>query len=217
MDEKKKPQVECAKNGPYLVKDLEVLQGLLDGKSYETKAVTALCRCGQSGNKPYCDGTHKKVGFSDEKAADRTPDKRDDYMGQAITIHDNRGICAHAGLCTDGLASVFRLRQEPWIDPDGAEVRQIVETIEKCPSGALSYSIDGAERQEAGGDPAIMVAPNGPYAIKGGVELEGVAFGEGASRERFDLCRCGASKNKPFCNGAHWNTKFDEHAPEKGE
>ena len=108
MGEKKKPQIECAKNGPYLVKDLEVLEGLLDGKRYETKPVTALCRCGRSGNKPYCDGTHKKVGFSDEKAADRTPDKRDDYMGQAITIHDNRGICAHAGLCTDGLASVFR-------------------------------------------------------------------------------------------------------------
>ena len=94
-------------------------------------------------------------------------------------------------------------------------MQKIVETIEKCPFGALSYSIDGAERQEAGGDPAIMVAPNGPYAIKGGVELEGVAFGEGASHEHFDLCRCGASKNKPFCNGAHWHTRFDEHAPQK--
>jgi CDGSH-type Zn-finger protein len=66
MAEKKKPQIECAKNGPYLVKDLEILEGLFDGKKFATKAVTALCRCGRSGNKPYCDGTQKKFGFSDE-------------------------------------------------------------------------------------------------------------------------------------------------------
>ena len=77
----------------------------------------------------------------------RSTDKRDDYRGKKITIHDNRALCAHAGLCTEGLASVFKYGSEPWIDPDGAEVEAIVETIRTCPSGALSYSLEGAEQK----------------------------------------------------------------------
>src|SRR6267154_2608959 len=67
--------------------------------------------------------------------------------GKRITILDNRSICAHAGFCTDGLKSVFRMREEPWIDADGAAVEEIVATIRKCPSGALSYAIDGVEAE----------------------------------------------------------------------
>ena len=56
----------------------------------------------------------------------------------------------------------------------------------------------------------VTVTDNGPYAITGSVELMGVAFGEGASKEHYTLCRCGASKNKPFCDGAHWAIKFQD-------
>ena len=62
----------------------------------------------------------------------------------------------------------------------------------------------------------ILIAPNGPYAVKGGAELPGVEWGEGASREHFHLCRCGRSKNKPFCSGARWYHHFDEQAPPPG-
>ena len=206
------PTIVAKKNGPYLLTNCQMMKGLLDGKVYETEGTVALCRCGGSSNKPFCDGTHSKIGFADEKAEDRVPDKREDYAGDEVTIHDNRGICAHAARCTDGLKSVFRLGTEPWLDPHGADKEAIIAQINQCPSGALSYSVDGVEHRDREGDPMILVAPNGPYAIFGGADLQDVEWGEGASREHFDLCRCGQSQNKPFCSGAHWAHQFDEHA-----
>ena len=207
------PTIEMRKNGPYVVTNCRALKGLLDGKVHESSGTVKLCRCGGSTNKPFCDGTHKTNGFSDEKAADRVPDRRENYVGTEVTIHDNRGICAHAGRCTDGLPAVFRLGTEPWIDPNGADRDAIVAQIHQCPSGALSYSVDGVEHRDRETEPVILIAPNGPYAVKGGAALLEVTWGEGASREHFDLCRCGHSTNKPFCSGAHWNHQFDEHAP----
>lgn len=205
-----KPTIECRPNGPLLVKGLTKL-ARFGGDDYPTEDVVALCRCGKSGKKPFCDGTHKTTGFTDAKHPDRTADQRTDYAGESITIHDNRGICAHAAFCTERLASVFKYGEEPWIDPDGAPVAEIIAAIEACPSGALSYTVGGVEHRDLDDeDPRILVAPKGPYAIKGGVVLEDVEWCEGASKEHYDLCRCGASKNKPFCDGSHWNTKFDE-------
>lgn len=131
-----------------------------------------------------------------------------------MTIHDNRGICAHAARCTDGLKEVFRLGTEPWIDPNGADADAIIAQVNQCPSGALSYSVDGVEHRDREGDPMILVAPNGPYAIFGGADLQDVTWGDGASHEHFDLCRCGHSTNKPFCSGAHWNHPFDVPKPD---
>jgi len=200
-------------NGPYQVNDAALLKGFADGVEYDASGTVYLCRCGGSSNKPFCDGTHSKNGFSDAKQADRAPDKRENYEGEGITIHDNRGICAHAGRCTDGLKSVFKLGEEPWIDPRGDSAGAIAAQVEQCPSGALSYSTGGVEHRDRDSAPEILIAPNGPYAIRGGANVEGVAWAEGASHEHFDLCRCGQSKNKPFCSGAHWNVHFDEHAP----
>ena len=209
------PTIKPTMNGPYLVSNCRALKGLLDGKHYDSAGTVALCRCGGSKNKPYCDGTHATNGFSGEKSPDRVPDKRDDYVGKEITVHDNRGICAHAARCTSTLTTVFKYGQEPWIDPNGDSADKIVAAVEQCPSGALSYSIDGVEQRDRDGEPLILIAPNGPYAIKGGGDVDGVEWGTGASREHFDLCRCGHSANKPFCSGAHWNHHFDEHAPRK--
>lgn len=206
-----KAKIQCVENGPLLVDGDVNLARLGSQITYETGERMALCRCGKSSNKPFCDGTHTKVNFNDSKLEDRTPDRRVDYKGKQLTIHDNRGICAHAGICTDRLASVFRYGQEPWIDPDGASIEEIDAIIKACPSGALSYSVDGTEIKPEYPDKAqILVAPGGPYAVKGSVELEGVEWGEGARQDCFDLCRCGQSRNKPFCDGSHWNTEFDE-------
>ncbi len=204
-----KPTIVVRKNGPYLVTGCQTLKGFADGKVHESTGTVALCRCGGSSKKPFCDGTHGKIGFSDEKASDRMPDKREDYVGVGVTIHDNRSICAHAGVCTEGLASVFRLGTEPWIDPGGADAKAIIAVVEQCPSGALSYTVDDVEHRDYDSDPAIFIAPNGPYAIRGGADLQDVTWAEGASKEHFDLCRCGHSKNKPFCDGAHWDHSFD--------
>ncbi len=208
MKEDNKTSITPMENGPYMVKEL---QNLANKKgAVDTNQTVALCRCGGSGNKPFCDGTHAKNGFSSAKLDGGVGDKRDNYVGQNITIHDNRSICAHAGRCTDGLAAVFHLNEEPWIHPESATVEEIKETINKCPSGALSYTVDGVEHRDREGQPSIFIAPNGPYVVSGGPTLENTTRAEGTSKEHFTLCRCGGSKNKPFCDGSHWYNDFKD-------
>jgi len=204
-----RPTIECKPNGPYLVRNLDDLRDAR-GDRLQPKPVMALCRCGGSSNKPFCDGTHQKNGFSGAKLAERSADKRESYQAKRITIHDNRSICAHAGLCSDGLASVFRTKREPWIDPAGAEAEAIIETIRRCPSGALSYSLDGVEGEDPQRAPAITVTKDGPYAVTGGAQLLEQSWAQGASTEHYTLCRCGGSKNKPFCDGTHWSIGFKD-------
>ncbi len=106
-----KPSIEPVVNGPFLVKNLKDFRNSR-GDTIETKPVMALCRCGGSSNKPFCDGTHQKIGFSSDKSNNRVPDKLDTHVGKKITIHDNRGVCAHAGFCTDNSPAVFNLENE---------------------------------------------------------------------------------------------------------
>lgn len=200
------PTIQCTPNGPYLVK------GLLDlrtstGESIPTQPVVALCRCGGSANKPFCDGTHQRNGFSGSRAQSSDPVvRRTDYRATGITIHDDRTLCAHAGRCTDGLATVFKYGSEPWIDPAGAGIAAIVAVIRQCPSGALTYTLDAADPPENPVPPAVVISKNGPYEVAGDIGLvDPVQDSPGA---RYTLCRCGGSKNKPFCDGTHWTNGF---------
>ena len=210
-----KPKLAALPNGPYyLFPSTEAtpvahLQRQ-SGVQCSTARGVALCRCGGSKNKPFCDGTHSSNGFSSANTADRSLNKRESHVGKRITIFDNRAICAHAGICSDRLKSVFRYGEEPWIDPNGASVEEVIDTIRKCPSGALSYAIDGVQPAPPRREPMVTVTDNGPYAITGGMELMNVQFGDGASKEHYTLCRCGASKNKPFCDGSHWAAGFKD-------
>jgi CDGSH-type Zn-finger protein len=228
---KDKPKILPLPNGPYyLLNDMQpkIVENLQnsEGKQLSTIVGVALCRCGASKNKPFCDGTHTTIGFSSEnKVAENgrggeedkkvIKDKRKSYVGKKITIHDNRRICSHAAECVNNLPSVFRLNARPWIDPDAANAEEIINTIRKCPSGALSYSIDGVEYKDQNErKPIVMVSKNGPYLITGGIELIGdannIQFGDGASKEHYTLCRCGASNNKPFCDGMHKVINFKD-------
>jgi len=210
-----KPRISCLSNGPYYLPDdpdLKITVNISNskGEPYSIARDVALCRCGGSSNKPFCDGAHTKNGFSDKKLSDGTLNKRINYTGKKITIHDNREICAHAGYCTDNLSPVFKHKEEPWIDPDAATIDDIIDTIARCPSGALGYSIENTERQILESPPLITVIKNGPYAVTGNIELVDQKMGEGCSKERYTLCRCGASKNKPFCDGSHWAIGFKD-------
>ena len=127
-----------------------------------------------------------------------------------ITIHDNRKICCHAAECVENLSQVFRKNEKPWIQPDSGKPDEIIELIKKCPSGSLSYSVDGEKQTDFDENPCITVSKNGPLLVKGGIELSGVEFEDGVSREHFTLCRCGASKNKPFCDGEHVGINFQD-------
>lgn len=202
--------IKTSKNGPYVVTNLEGLKDL-DGCIGEIgEPAVALCRCGESRSKPFCDGTHGKIAFSDEKLENRVPRKLDEYVGKEITIHDDRGICSHAGYCTDGLPKVFRMRTEPWIDPDGASVDKIIETIRKCPSGALSYSVDNIKYDRFYDDKEIELVENGPLLVKGSIMLEDDDQPE--TTDHYALCKCGHSRNKPFCSGKHWCLKTNEYS-----
>jgi len=210
-------EIRIERNGPYLLTKVEHLTNWL-GEEIALQAQTALCRCGQSRNKPFCDGSHTAANFSGQNDPNRIPDKRDVFEGQQLEIFDNRGICAHSGFCTDRLASVFHVGQEPFITPSGGRMDEIIAAVRACPSGALSYGIDHVEARhqvDRHRPPSIEVSKDGPYRITGGIRLADeqgnvVPRADGASREHFSLCRCGHSQNKPFCSGMHWYVKFTD-------
>ncbi len=208
MSTDNKPNITPAPDGPYIVKNLKSLTN--QKGSINIEETIALCRCGQSSNKPYCDGTHAKTGFTSVNQKQLLENKQDHYVGKKITIHDNRSICAHAGYCTDNLSSVFRMKQEPWIDPDAASKNEIIAAVKKCPSGALSYTIDNIESHNQDNEPGIFIAPNGPYVVSGCPDLDATIWAEGSAKQQYTLCRCGASNNKPFCDGSHWSIEFKD-------
>ncbi len=194
-------------NGPFQATNVNLLKSS-DNQKLDTKKSMILCRCGQSSTKPYCDGTHKKVNFNDEKIEDRTPRSVDVYKGKNITINDNRGICAHIGHCTDDFPSIFRMKTEPWIDPDAEDKDSVINATRNCPSGALSYSLDHELHNSVEREPAIIVSKDGPYFVQGGISFEDPNGDVTESPEHYALCRCGGSKNKPFCDGTHWYNDF---------
>jgi CDGSH-type Zn-finger protein len=206
---KDRPSIEPVVNGPYKVKNLENFRNY-DGEAIETRPVMQLCSCGRSNNKPFCDGTHQSIGFRSEKTEDRVPDKLDTYAGRRITIHDNRGICSRAGHCTAHSPHVFNDEKEPWVEPDADDPEKTARTIEMCPSGALSYTRGGVLHKDQNREPAITIEKNGPYCVAGGIELKDPKGSKPESKEHYTLCRCGASKNKPFCDGSHRDTGFKD-------
>ncbi len=203
-----RPTIEPLVNGPYLAKNLKVFRNSRGGKAIETQPEMSLCRCGASGHKPFCDGSHLGISFRSDKSDDRVPDRVDSYIGKEIIIHDNRGVCAHAHFCIDNSPAVFDVKKKPWIDPDAADPEETARTIRMCPSGALSYTKDGVTYQDQNRKPAVTIFPNGPLCIVGDIKLNDPTGATPESREHYTLCRCGASRNKPFCDGRHWRTRF---------
>jgi CDGSH-type Zn-finger protein len=212
-----RPQIVVARDGPYLVTNAAAVRSYL-GEPLPVPPQLALCRCGESADKPFCDGSHARTGFSGGKDPKRVPDRRDTYPGAQVTILDNRGICQHSGFCTDRLPTVFRTDAEPFVAPSGGRMDEIVRAVRDCPSGALSLAFDGTQARDLAEwhgqrQPAVEVSLDGPYRVTGGIALADAAGAEvplagGASREHYALCRCGHSRNKPFCSGMHWYVQF---------
>ncbi|KIC38773.1 hypothetical protein RA27_19285 [Ruegeria sp. ANG-R] len=193
--------IEERPSGPLVAKAIPRLTGA--NGAMEAQPVMALCRCGASRNKPFCDGTHSEIGFTSDPSPDRTPDKVRVYEGENINIHYNRLLCSHAAECGARLKPVFDSSRKPWIEPDNATPKEIKDVIRACPSGALSFSEPGGTVQQlVDGEPGITIEPNGPYRVTE-IPLASGVHAEGASPDKYVLCRCGASKNKPFCDGSH--------------
>ncbi len=209
MSESSPKKVTVTNGGPYMVDEGIPIYDH-SGNPIEAAGVYYMCRCGGSSNKPFCDGTHNRNNFNGQEFAskDAAAERRDTYVGDGVTIYDDRSRCAHAGNCTDNLASVFKMGTEPWIDANGASAEEIINVVKTCPSGALSYSrAEKGEPEEEPQGPKVTVAVDAPYQTRG-VQ---VVSGDGEPydlRERQTLCRCGGSRNKPFCDGTHWYIGF---------
>jgi CDGSH-type Zn-finger protein len=171
----------------------------------ETAARYALCRCGASERKPFCDGTHAKVGFDGTEAATGTYEDRSNVLGgTGIEVRDDRSICVHAGFCGTRLTNVWQQVAETG---ESTVRSQIIAMVERCPSGALTYRMDGAEVEPL--LPwAIAVTDDGPLWVTGSIPITGADGGSLEARNRVTLCRCGASANKPLCDGSHKSAGF---------
>ncbi|MEO0634777.1 MAG: CDGSH iron-sulfur domain-containing protein [Pseudomonadota bacterium] len=209
------PKITPTENGPLIIETPPNLTGSVEADLSETPKA-ALCRCGASANKPYCDGAHAKVGF--ESASDRSQLRNAplDYSGEVngvpVTVSYTPVLCTHAARCQARAASVFDPKQQPWIQPQNGTLEGILDVIAACPSGALRVSVGDQPAQHlTTGHVAIEVEKDGPYHVTN-VPLEAEFNGAGASRTKYSLCRCGQSKNKPFCDGSHYDAKWSDDA-----
>jgi CDGSH-type Zn-finger protein len=189
-----------SRDGPYLVTVDDLVNS--KGERLDGSHGIALCRCGASKTKPFCDSSHIRIGFSGDRRADRSPDGVVDYCGASVVVHFNRLQCSASERCAKALPQVFCEGRKPWIQPDQADAQAIIDVVRRCPSGALRYTWQEQSGPNDANPPSIRIARHGPYEVQG-FDLDVDTWCEGASRERFTLCRCGGSKNKPFCDGTH--------------
>lgn len=226
-----KASIEISKDGPYIVKggvplSEDAIVRAPDGhhmqynhvKDYEVEEEYHLCRCGASGHKPFCDGTHKEIGFDGTEVASMEPylDRADEYPGPAVNLlDDNR--CAYARFCHRKDGEVWTLTGEA---EGGALEQEAIAGSWHCPTGRLEHhDVKTGEVYEQEFEPSIVIledveeGASGPLFVRGGIELiseDGQAY---EKRNRYALCRCGASRNKPFCDATHIPAEFSDDSP----
>jgi CDGSH-type Zn-finger protein len=185
------------------------------GKTFETGEEYALCRCGNSKKMPFCDKSHLKIGFDGEETASRVPYARqaEQTDGPTLILSDAENLCAFARFCDPG-GKIWSLIEQT----DNAEVRDLViREAMHCPAGRLvlhdKKTRKEIEEQLQPGiglveDPALGCS--GPLWVQGGIVIESYDGRRYEKHNRVTLCRCGASDNKPFCNGSHASMKFHD-------
>ncbi|MFH1485633.1 MAG: (4Fe-4S)-binding protein [Chloroflexota bacterium] len=129
------------------------------------------------------------------------------YGNDKIRVNWDSEKCIHIGNCTSGLPQVFDVNRRPWIDINAADVEDIKRVVDTCPTGALTYDIPGESETRV---PSITVLRDGPYKIAGHIHVT-TADGELLETGKVcALCRCGATRKVPFCDGTHLRTGFKD-------
>ena len=134
------------------------------------------------------------------------------YTNGEVTIVWKPDLCIHSGICFRGLGEVFDPKVRPWIKPEGAATDAIIDQVKKCPSGALSYYLnkDAAEGQiKVDAETIVETVPNGPLMVYGNVFVKDSKGNLTKKNNVTAFCRCGASNNKPFCDGSHRKINFE--------
>lgn len=218
--------VQIVSDGPYMVSgNLPMTEQTIgtnsagDSVNWVTGATVpaaetyALCRCGQSKSKPFCDGSHAKIGFVGTETARRDPyqEQANIVQGPTMSLSDAETLCAFARFC-DTHGQVWNLVNDT---DDPAARRHFLKQTADCPSGRL-VAVDNVSHQpvEPTIEPSIGLIEDpvkgcsGPIWLKGGVQVIGADGFKYEVRNRVTLCRCGASRNKPFCDGTHASIRF---------
>jgi len=229
MEIRRDMQILITENGPYVVSGSVPLEvGAIDSdaqgnsvswgpaRQLERREKYALCRCGLSATKPFCDGTHAKAGFDGTETASSEPfaaqAKR--LPGPELVLEDAEALCAFARFCDNhgGIWENVARSNEPQIR------ERIVGEAQRCPSGRL---VMRAHAQDAPAlepplEPSLMLVEDpakecsGPIWVRGGIAIRSQNGTTYETRNRVTLCRCGASSNKPFCDGTHADTGFKD-------
>jgi CDGSH-type Zn-finger protein/uncharacterized Fe-S cluster protein YjdI len=134
-----------------------------------------------------------------------------DYKGQEIDVHFDGRLCIHVGECGYSKGDLFVGDREPWCIPDLVAKDEVREIVERCPSGALTYTDKTGAPESPPAENSLTVAYNGPLYLTGDLEIEGAAPDMPGVRYRAALCRCGASQNKPFCDNSHLAAGFEDY------
>ena len=130
------------------------------------------------------------------------------FEGKRSSVTWDSALCIHAEECIRANSPLFELDRKPWGQTDLVEDPELDDVIRRCPTGALAYQVkDGSSREEAQPENTVTISANGPAYIRGNLEFEG-GEGEGATIFRAALCRCGHSRNKPFCDNSHLEANF---------
>jgi CDGSH-type Zn-finger protein len=221
--EKPGPTIQVTKNGPYLVAGgLPLSEQWIatnaggesldyrEGKKFPPQAQYALCRCGQSANKPFCDGTHAKVKFDGAETASHQPylQQAEKIEGPTMTLTDQENLCAFARFC-DPKGRIWNLVKQT--DPEHPEARKLVDhQAGHCPAGRLvAWDRKTGKPIEPKFKPSLGLIEDtakqigGPIWVRGGVPVVAADGKTYEIRNRITLCRCGRSDNKPFCDGSH--------------
>jgi uncharacterized Fe-S cluster protein YjdI/CDGSH-type Zn-finger protein len=137
------------------------------------------------------------------------------YESGDLTVYWDAERCIHTGVCLRALPAVFDVKARPWVSLDNADADAVVTAVRKCPTGALRYERGGVP--EPAPDETTMIAlRGGPLLARGRLRvIEGATGTVVAEETRLALCRCGNSRNQPFCDNSHRRVGFDEAAPSK--
>ncbi len=129
-----------------------------------------------------------------------------EYKTEEGVVYWSQTRCIHFAGCVKGLPIVFNPEKRPWIQVENANAEVLKEIILRCPTGALHYKTTLGEIETAPAENTVFVSPDGPLYVKGAISI---AYGENTLNDtRMALCRCGASENKPFCDGSHAQVNF---------
>lgn len=133
--------------------------------------------------------------------------KTKEYSNGVVTIVWKPDSCIHSAICVKGLGDVFQPKEKPWIKIDSASTEALVKQVKACPSGAISYYMNEAAATESL-ETKVEVLENAPLLVYGTLNVTHKNGSVETKNRTTAFCRCGASQNKPYCDGAHVDNHF---------